>query len=236
MLRDVVLAQAWLVANSGRDMDREASLEPAARYPLGSIHPLLTPPLGDTPGPKLTNPRSRELVCARRRSARPPSPRRAWQQRRLAVPRTGPRDDSGAGFATIGPVSRAGANTQFQAALATDARHYGRNSLTDHWPRREALRLQRIRCRRGGAASRALARQDRPRRRPLGSRRPRVYSRAATRITSSVRGPWTPLTRTISMSTVADGPEMNVSGRVACSRARASGSELTSCSTRTTHR
>ena len=63
-----------------------------------------------------------------------------------------------------------------------------------------------------------------------------LYSGAATMITSSVRGPWTPLTRTISMSTVADGPEMNVSGRVGSSRASASGTELTICSVRTTQR
>src|SRR5262249_29212314 len=53
----------------------------------------------------------------------------------------------------------------------------------------------------------------------------RVHPRQPTRITSSVRGPWTPLMRVISMSAVADGPEIVVAtdGLSARSRRIASG-------------
>jgi len=60
------------------------------------------------------------------------------------------------------------------------------------------------------------------------------------RITSSVRGPCTPLTRSSSMSAVAEGPETKVSGRPASmagrSRGMASGSSPTTWEARTTHR
>ena len=56
------------------------------------------------------------------------------------------------------------------------------------------------------------------------------------RTTSSRRGPWTPSTRLSSMSLVADGPEMNVSGRVgAGSAASASGTVAITWSAATTH-
>src|SRR6266542_4327280 len=41
-------------------------------------------------------------------------------------------------------------------------------------------------------------------------------SPSLTTSATSVRGPWTPSTRLSSMSDVADGPEMNVSGRCSC--------------------
>src|SRR5207248_3759116 len=43
-----------------------------------------------------------------------------------------------------------------------------------------------------------------------------VSSFSSTTSATSVRGPWTPSTRLSSMSDVADGPEMNVSGRRSC--------------------
>ena len=49
-------------------------------------------------------------------------------------------------------------------------------------------------------------------------------------ITSRVRGPCTPSTRSSSMSLVAEGPEIQVSGRVGSSRGIACGTEATICS------
>ena len=49
-----------------------------------------------------------------------------------------------------------------------------------------------------------------------------------------VRGPWTPSTRCSSMSLVADGPLMNVSGRVGSSLDSSSGTVSTTWSERTT--
>ncbi len=57
--------------------------------------------------------------------------------------------------------------------------------------------------------------------------------------TSSVRGPWTPSTRSSSMSDVAEGPETNVTGRPAAAAsaraATASGTPATMRSASTTH-
>ena len=64
---------------------------------------------------------------------------------------------------------------------------------------------------------------------PDGPRQP------STRITSRRRGPWTPSTRWSSMSLVADGPLIQVCGRVGSRRASASGTEPTTWSVRTTH-
>src|SRR5690606_27746087 len=55
-------------------------------------------------------------------------------------------------------------------------------------------------------------------------------------ITSRVRGPCTPSTRFSSMSLVAEGPLIQVSGRDGSSRATASGTPATIWSCRTTHR
>src|SRR5208337_1558630 len=70
-----------------------------------------------------------------------------------------------------------------------------------------------------------------------------IWSRTSdvTRSTSRVRGPWTPSTRLSSMSEVAEGPEMNVIGRVVspaamCRPATASGTSPTTWSSRMTHR
>jgi AhpD family alkylhydroperoxidase len=58
----------------------------------------------------------------------------------------------------------------------------------------------------------------------------------ATRITSRVRGPCTPWTRSSSMSLVADGPLIQVSGRAGSSRASASGTSATTWPACTMHR
>ena len=82
----------------------------------------------------------------------------------------------------------------------------------------------------------ATARGAQRRRARSAGRAGQPLGRGSAAITrSSVRGPWTPFTRTISMSTVADGPEMNVSG-LSVELASASGTEGTICSVRTTHR
>ena len=56
----------------------------------------------------------------------------------------------------------------------------------------------------------------------------------SSRTTSSVRGPCTPSTRSSSMSLVALGPLIQVSGRPGSRRGRASGTRPTTCSARTT--
>ena len=56
-----------------------------------------------------------------------------------------------------------------------------------------------------------------------------------TSTTVRCRGPWTPSTRASSMSLVADGPLMNVSGRRGSDNARPSGIVPTTWSARTTH-
>src|SRR5664280_2926834 len=55
----------------------------------------------------------------------------------------------------------------------------------------------------------------------------------STTNTCSVRGPWTPSTRWSSMSDVAEGPLIQVSGRVGLSRASAAGTPSTMSSTDT---
>src|SRR5579875_2822439 len=76
--------------------------------------------------------------------------------------------------------------------------------------------------------------KDRERETEAGHRLP------VTRMTSRVRGPCTPSTRLSSMSLVADGPLIQVSGRPAeagrRSRSTASGTSSTTCPARTTHR
>ena len=58
----------------------------------------------------------------------------------------------------------------------------------------------------------------------------------STMMTSSVRGPCTPSTRSNSMSTVADGPLIQVCGRSGRNRAIASGRRATTWLARTMHR
>ena len=68
---------------------------------------------------------------------------------------------------------------------------------------------------------------------------PAGSSYALTTRTSSVRGPWTPSTRSSSMSDVAEGPETSVTGRpsaaASASAATASGTPATIRSASTTH-
>ena len=64
---------------------------------------------------------------------------------------------------------------------------------------------------------------------------PTMRTRLPASTTISVRGPCTPSTRSSSMSLVADGPLMNVVGRVGSRRATSSGTVSTTWSARTTH-
>ena len=75
-----------------------------------------------------------------------------------------------------------------------------------------------------------------PRRNPAGG--VAEFGAHSTRMTSRVRGPWTPLMRIISMSEVAEGPEIVVSGagRRAAMRRMPSGTVATSWERRTTQR
>lgn len=98
---------------------------------------------------------------------------------------------------------------------------------------RSHVRDRRARADRLGPGA---GRAGRGERRCGGRRHPRAYSAAAvTRTTSRVRGPCTPSTRSSSMSLVAEGPEIQVSGRVGSSRGMARGTDATTWSgTRTT--
>ena len=68
---------------------------------------------------------------------------------------------------------------------------------------------------------------------PPTPREPETLSQSTTR-TWSVRGPWTPSTRSSSMSLVAEGPLIQVSGRVASRTANASGTSATTWPASTT--
>jgi hypothetical protein len=70
---------------------------------------------------------------------------------------------------------------------------------------------------------------------PPGTSKPAVQGQEQT-TTSRVRGPWTPSTRLSSMSLVALGPLIQVSGRAGSRRATASGTVATTCPAVTTTR